>query len=113
MTQQRGGGGGGDIAARHRAKQSIAGQIARHVVARHAARGAAGSQQIRQGLPIAIQHAALRIDVQAALRMEQRAGDLDGVVRRLQGALKYAVMGGFMVFLAASASDTCQSSYQF
>ena len=71
-----------DRAAGHGAEQAVARQVAPDRVAGDAARRAAGGQQVGQGVPSWRRHAALRVDVEAALGVEQRAGDLDGVVRR-------------------------------
>ncbi|MNV56391.1 hypothetical protein D3C71_1486710 [compost metagenome] len=68
--EQRRRGRRGDMAARNRTEQTVAGQIARHVVARNAAGGSARGQQVRQGAAIQAQDAALRVDVQPALRMK-------------------------------------------
>jgi len=74
----------GDEAASHRAQQSIARQVAPDRVARDAARGASGGEQVGQRAAAFTQHAAARIDGQASLGVEQRAGHLDGVQRRHQ-----------------------------
>ena len=75
-------------AAAHGAEQAVAREVARNFVARDAARGAASGQQVGQRRAVLAQHAAVVVDVQAALGVEQRAGDLHCVKGRLQGALE-------------------------
>ena len=72
-----------------------------------------GGQQVGKRLALCIQHAALRINVKPTLRVEQRAGHLDGIERRLQRALKGALFRRFWVILAASRRHIIQCCYQF
>ena len=85
-----GGRRGGDMAARDGAEQAVARQIARHVVARHAARAPppAGSETGRR--PPAARGNARQCPARPG--MEQRASDLDRVIRRGQGARETSPM---------------------
>src|SRR5262245_17169254 len=66
----------GDPTERDGREQSVAGQIAPDARAGNASRRAAACEDVRKRLPVRPQHARLAIDLEAALGMEERAGDL-------------------------------------
>ena len=74
----------GEPAARHGTEQAVAGQVTPDGIAADAARGAARGPQVVERAAGGAADAAACVDVQAALRVEERAGHAHGVPGRLK-----------------------------
>src|SRR5690349_19772760 len=85
LFDERSRGLAGEPAEIERDQEARAGEIAPVRGPREPARRAAAGEQIGEARTVLAQYARLAVDLQAALGVEQRAGDLGADERRLQG----------------------------